>query len=188
MTAVHALIIVHLSSLDAYPSTLVDEGLYPSDAEAATDDLGNEIASAIQAAISRGERVYVIDQFWGANIRSGNVSSGTAARYHASGAGGPNRDLVVNAIGNVQPQWIKFDESTSEWRRFLPWLRKQLVAAGVRSVTIGGLWWEPDEKSGCAFRVYDYLRSYFKVEVDVNIVGSVHDAQDHMWGRGYEDA
>jgi hypothetical protein len=97
--------------------------------------------------------VYIVDQFWD----------------------GPLRDQIVTAVSDVPAKWIKFDEDVGDWERFLPALKRRLTRDHVTAVVVGGVWFDPDLKEGCATRVYLYLLSTIPAKVDKTIVGCETD-------------
>lgn len=136
----HALVIVHLSSLDAFADAC---GKHEARA------LADAIVYAAKDAIRAGQLVYVIDQFWL----------------------GPIRDPAAEELRRLGAMFIRFDEDTASWDWFLPRLHGRLRRDGVTRVTIGGLWFDPDLKTGCATKVYRYLRAQMPAAVDEDIVG-----------------
>lgn len=112
------------------------------------------LASRISAAIRRHRGpVYIVDQGWD----------------------GPIRDQVVNAIRDVPVTWIKFDEDVSPWAPFLSKLKGRLTRDGVTSTSIGGIWYDPEFKDGCATRVYLYLAASMPTKVNSALVGCQTD-------------
>lgn len=85
------------------------------------------------------------------------------------------RDQIVAAIANVPTKWIEFDEDVSDWNRFLPALKRRLTRDRVTDVVIGGVWFDPKLKSGCATQVYLYLSSSMPTKIDKSIVGCETD-------------
>jgi hypothetical protein len=141
------LLIVHLSSLDAYANYC---------GRAAGRELAERIVDAAYRARRRGDRVYVIDQFW-----RGSLRDAAAARL---------RDLGAT--------FIRFDEHTSSWKWFLPRLAGKLRRDGVSEVTLGGVWYSPRHDTGCVTEVYLYLRERMPVTVDEDLVGCEADCND----------
>jgi len=97
--------------------------------------------------------VYIVDQFWD----------------------GPLRDQIVAAVSDVPAKWIKFDEDVGDWNRFLPSLKRQLTRDRVTGVVIGGVWFDPALKEGCATKVYLYLLSTLPTKIDKTLVGCETD-------------
>jgi len=113
-----------------------------------------QLATRLIAAIRKHRGpVYIIDQFWD----------------------GPLRDQIVAAIIDVPAKWIKFDEDVGNWKRFLPSLKRRLTHDGVTDVVIGGVWYDPTLKEGCATTVYLYLAAAMPTKVDKNLVGCETD-------------
>lgn len=108
---------------------------------------GDALTYEAKQAQERGRMVYVIDQFWPGTLR----------------------DRIADELKRYGCQFIRFDENAASWEWFLPRLRGRLERDGVESVTVGGLWFDPDLESGCATQVYLYLRQFFKTNVDEDI-------------------
>lgn len=136
----HALVIVHLSSLDAFAAEC---------GKPEARALADAIVYAAKDALRAGRRVYVIDQFWS----------------------GPIRDPAAAVLRQIGAAFLRFDEQQASWGWFLPRLRGRLRRDGVTRVTIGGLWFDPNLKTGCATEVYRYLREQMPTTVDEDIVG-----------------
>jgi hypothetical protein len=118
--------------------------------EAKAKQLAERLVRAIRK--HRGP-VYIVDQLWD----------------------GPLRELVAAAIRDVPAKWIEFDEDVSDWKRFLPALKRRLTRDHVTDVVIGGVWFDPKLKEGCATTVYLYLLSTLPTKVDKTLVGCVTD-------------
>ena len=73
---------------------------------------------------------------------------------------------------------MMFDESTSDWAPFLSDLSAKLLSLGVKSAIVGGIWYDPDEKTGCATRTAVYLRSKLPTKVDRDLVGCESDIEE----------
>ena len=121
-------------------------------------NIGEEKAQQLAERIIRAVRkhrgpVYIIDQFWD----------------------GPLRSQIVAAISDVPATWIEFDEDVGDWKRFLPSLKRRLTRDHVTNVVIGGVWFDPKLKEGCATEVYLYLLSTIPTKVDKTIVGCETD-------------
>lgn len=136
-----ALVIVHLSSIDAYAWTVGEEK---------AKQLADRLTRAIRK--HRGP-VYIVDQFWD----------------------GPLRDQILAAVSDVPAKLIKFDEHVGDWKRFLPSLKRRLTRDGVTEVLIGGVWFDPALKEGCATTVYLYLAASIPSRVDTSLVGCETD-------------
>lgn len=146
-----ALVVVHLSSLDAYAWHASEYG---------QTDRAPRLGSTLARAIAEHDGpVVVVDQQW--SLRTPFAAA---------------RRLVLEAI-DARPGvvTIRFDEATDSWRRFLPRLRVALEKAGVSRVHVGGLWREMPGQGGCVTRVARYLQRTFQVWVDSSITGDMYD-------------
>lgn len=118
------------------------------------EDKARQLADRIVAAVRKHRGpVYVIDQFWDGDLR----------------------DYVAAAIAEVPVKWIKFDEDVSDWNKFLPSLKRRLSRDGVTDVVLGGVWYDPELKEGCATTVYLYLAAAMPTKIDPKIVGCETD-------------
>lgn len=146
-----ALVVVHLSSLDAYAWHADEYGV---------QGLATRLGRALAAAVREHEGpVVVVDQQW--RMRSD---------YSIA------RAEVIEAIGTrTDVTGIRFDEDTGSWRTFLPRLRASLVAVSATRVRLGGLWNDNVKRSGCVNRVDRYLRRYYPVTLDTGIAGAMDD-------------
>ena len=141
---VEALVIVHLSSLDAYT------------AERGFDD-GESLAwNLSQAILDHDGPVVVIDQEWPLEGRESRPRESVLAEID------PVADKVL---------WLDFDEAEESWKDFLPSLKETLDSFGVTKVTVGGFWFDPSLKSGCASTVYAYLRKHYEATAARDILG-----------------
>ncbi len=118
--------------------------------EANARQLADRIVSAVRK--HKGP-VYIVDQFWD----------------------GPLRDHIVAAIADVPVKWIRFDEDVESWDRFLPSLKRKLARDKVTNAVIGGVWFDPTLKEGCATEVYVYLATLMPTTVNKDIVGCMSD-------------
>lgn len=138
-----ALVIVHLSSLDAY-----------------TDHAGSEEGKLLgerltQAILSHPGPVIIVDQDWETGYRASRP-----------------RESLLEAIQHRQGiVWIKFDEAVESWDDFFPKLYAALDEQGATSAVIGGIWYEPSLHTGCATFVYLQLRQRMPAVVDEDLVG-----------------
>lgn len=138
-----ALVIVHLSSLDSFTADM---------GPGAGDELGYNISDAI---LHHDGPVIVVDQNWSIGYRQSRP-----------------RQMVLRRIKDRRGIiWMQFDEGVEEWDPFLRKLRARLKLLQVKEVIVGGVWYDPKLKSGCATEVYLYLRNFFKAKVDPEIVG-----------------
>ena len=141
---VEALVIVHLSSLDAYTA---DRGF----------DEGEALALNIsQAILEHDGPVIVVDQGWPFYGRESRP-----------------RQLVLSEIEPRSDKilWIGFDEAEEDWGPFLSRLKTMLDDFGVTDVVVGGLWFNPTLRSGCASTVYAYLKKRYRAKADPYILG-----------------
>lgn len=121
-------------------------------------NVGEEKAKALADRIVRAIRsyrgpVYIVDQFWD----------------------GPLRKRIAIEIADVPAKWIEFDEDVGDWKTLLPALKRKLKKDQVTDVVIGGVWFDPKLKEGCATEVYLYLLSTIPTKVDHAIVGCEAD-------------
>jgi len=146
-----ALVIVHLSSLDAYTEEI---GSWT----------GGDLAEAIAAAIKFHEGpVYIVDQGW---EDEGKPSEPRMWLL----------DEIEKRSQSLPPiVWIHFDEAEQPWPPFLWRLRRRLERDGVSRVVIGGLWYDDTGKTGCVTHVHRYLAKYFDARVSGSIVGTLDD-------------
>ena len=120
--------------------------------------VGEEKAKQLAERIIRAIRkhrgpVFIVDQCWD----------------------GPLREQIATAISDVPAKWIEFDEDVGDWKRFLPALKRRLTRDRVTDVVIGGVWFDPKLKEGCATKVYLYLASTIPTKVDKTLVGCATD-------------
>jgi hypothetical protein len=116
-------------------------------------EAGERLARSIVEAVNKHRGpVYIVDQGWD----------------------GPLQDAIKQAIV-VPVTWMRFDEDVQEWDTFLPRLRNRLKRDGVTRAVIGGVWYDPALKTGCATTVYLYLLRSLPTEVDKSIVGCMGD-------------
>lgn len=136
-----ALVIVHLSSLDAYARHAgVEEAV--------------ALADRMKVAILSWEGpVYVIDQRW-------PIDEWAQARW----------DLVTDVQLKRDIRWTHFDDST-DWGLFMRHFRAQLIRDGIKNVVLGGVWYSPGSESGCVSEISKVLKSHIHVQVDEDLVG-----------------
>lgn len=136
----HALVVMHLSSLDTL------QWQNPPEA----DVLSERLATAVK---THGGPVIVVDQAW--SLKRGESDA---------------RAAFLRATETFPVVRIRFDEEKAEWGPFLARLDKKLTSLGVTHVTVAGLWYDPKHKSGCATEVYLHLKSRFETRVDPDLV------------------
>lgn len=138
----NALVIVHLSSLDAYAES---EGL----------EKARELADRLREAIlSWSGPVYIIDQRW-------PIGDFSDARWNLV-----NDVQLARDIG-----WTHFEDSWQDWDIFMKKFRSQLIRHGIKQVTLGGVWYDPRGEGGCVADLGRVFKLYFKVKVDKDLVG-----------------
>lgn len=137
-----ALVIVHLSSLDAFAER---EGM--EEARELAARLRDRIVNFMGA-------VYVIDQRWPAGEHS-------APRYK----------LVKEIELQRDIRFVHFDDQNDDWMIFLKQFRAQLIRDGIRNVILGGVWYHPGGEAGCVSEAYTVLRRNLRVRVDRDLVG-----------------
>jgi hypothetical protein len=117
-------------------------------------DKAKQLADRIVRAVRKHEGpVYIIDQFWDGELR----------------------DQIAAEVSDVPVKWIRFDEDVSDWNRFLPSLKRRLARDKVTDAILGGVWYDPNLKEGCATRVYLYLLGTMPAKVDKSLVGCETD-------------
>lgn len=82
---------------------------------------------------------------------------------------------MINRAVNAPAVWIRFDEDEDDWTEFLTDLRQRLVRDHVKHAIVGGVWYDPSLKEGCATRVYLDLREMLPTTVDSALVGCLDD-------------
>jgi len=141
-----ALVIVHLSSLDAFTAEDSEEGKL----------LGERLAMAI---LKHQGPIIIIDQGWETGYRESRPREEILRQIEG------RDDLVANIA------WIRFDEAEEDWDEFYPKLHQALEEAGATSAIIGGIWFNKSLSSGCATAVYKNLRKRMPTTVDEDLVG-----------------
>lgn len=137
-----ALVIVHLSSLDAYAER---NGL----------EAAGRLADRLRKAILEWKGpVYIIDQRW-------PITKWSDPRWRLV-----NDIQLKRDIG-----WQHFDDSNDDWGIFMTHFRAQLIREGIKEVVLGGVWYYPGGESGCVSEIRDKFRRYFKTTVDEDLVG-----------------
>jgi hypothetical protein len=117
-------------------------------------EAGDRLARSLIAAVRKHKGpVYIVDQGWD----------------------GPLQGTIKQAIADVPVTWMRFDEDVQSWDTFLPRLKKRLQRDGVTRAVVGGVWYDPALKEGCATTVYLYLLRDLPTEVDRSIVGCIGD-------------
>lgn len=139
-----ALLIIHLSSLDAYA------GKYGV-------DKAEELASKMREAIlGHKGPVYIVDQRWPL------VDPYSRPRF----------ELVHSVQLARDIEWRQWEE-WMDWDKFLKELRSEMKRAGVSEVVLGGVWYDPAGDLGCVTESVPVLKRLFRVTVDRDIVGCV---------------
>lgn len=142
-----ALVIVHLSSLDAYTDKF-------------GEDAGANLAYEIYQKIDDFDGpIFIIDQNWPLTAESGPRS----ALYKAL------QPLLLQK--NIY--FEHFEESAVEWTRFLDNFRRMLRQMGVTHTVIGGLWYDKDLKTGAVTDVYKFFGDVLPSIVDPKIVAVI---------------
>jgi len=78
-------------------------------------------------------------------------------------------DKVVKTAG---AHVVRFDEDTQNWSAFFKRLLPLLGRLWVCRVVLGGLWYYPDNSSGCVNALHKLLeQAQIPVSVDTDIVG-----------------
>jgi hypothetical protein len=138
-----ALVIVHLSSLDADARQAGMEEAY-----ALADRLKNAI-------LAWNGPVYVIDQRW-------PIDKWAKPRW----------ELVMDVQLRREIRWEHFDDRY-DWDIFMTHFAKDLVKAGIRNVTLGGIWYYPGEDGGSVNDLRRVLfKKHFHIVVDKDLTGS----------------
>lgn len=136
----NALIVMHLSSLDSL------QWQDPHEAEALAERLANAVRTHVGPVI-------VVDQAW--SLKRGESDA---------------RAEFLRATEAVPVVRMRFDEETAAWGPFLARLVKKLEQLKVTNVTVAGLWYDPQHKSGCATEVYLHLKPRFNTRVEPSLV------------------
>ncbi len=144
-----ALVLIHLSSLDSFADFFREEDPEFSETWALSTRIAN-------AAIKHDGPVVIADQDW--------EWAGTHSRPRFA------LEKAIRESGRKVTR-IHFDEGESDWAPFLEKLRKTLVRLGVKKVVLGGVWFDPDQVSGCVTETYNYLKEYFDTHVASDLVG-----------------
>jgi hypothetical protein len=152
---IEALVIVHLSSLDAYTALMHDVWGHFDNGE----QLGQEMTKAI---LEHPGPVYIIDQDWELGRRESR----------------PREELLKAIKPRKDIKWISFDEAASDWEDFLPYFRRRLRREGITSAILGGVWYAENEESGCVTQVLQDLREIMPAKVNESIVGCESDADE----------
>lgn len=147
-----ALVLVHLSSLDAY-------------AELEGDAAAGRLASRmLRSAEIHDGPVFVVDQGW---AYRGRHSDARRALVRAVRLLMLEKDVV----------WVRWNERDVEWPRFLSELADLLAEKGVASVRLGGVWYDPSGEFGCTTEAAQFLATRFDVRVDDRLVACVPEAR-----------
>jgi hypothetical protein len=142
-TGIEALVIVHLSSLDAYTAHAgPEEGRL----------LGERLAQAI---LTHNGPVIIVDQGWEGGRRESRP-----------------REMLLEEISSRQDiAWIRFDEAEESWDDFFPRLFSTLDDQGATSAVVGGIWYDDSLHTGCATFTYLALKERMPAQVDPSLVG-----------------
>lgn len=143
-----ALVLVHLSSLDAYAEL---EG------DAAAGRLAERM---LEGAETHDGPVFVVDQGW---AYRGRRSEARRALARALRLLMLEKDVL----------WVRWNETDVDWPRFLLELADLLADKGVTSVRLGGVWYDPGGELGCTTEAAQFLSSRFEVRVDDRLVACV---------------
>lgn len=140
-----ALLIVHLSSLDAYAD---QKGVEEAQA----------LAGRMQKAILEHEGpVYIVDQRWPF------VEPYSKPRY----------DLVHSVQLARDIEWRHWEETWERWDHFLGRLQIEMKQVGVKDVVLAGIWYDPAGQLGCVTESLPSLKKMFRTTIDPEIVGCV---------------
>lgn len=138
-----ALVIVHLSSLDAYAERAGLEKAFA---------LAERLAEAI---LSWRGPVYVIDQRW----PRGEWSE-------------PRLETVFEVQLQRDIEWIFFDEWREDWEESMKKFRATLIRDGIKEVFLGGVWYDTSHKVGAVAELARFLKTRFRVSIRTDLVGS----------------
>lgn len=157
-----SLVLVHLSSLDAFAD-------YHSMEDPEFLETWALVERIAKAAINHDGPLVVVDQDW-----------------PPLGAHSRPRFFLEDAISRSgrKVYRIHFDEAESDWAPFLQKLKKVLKKIGVTKVVLGGVWFEQDQSSGYVTATYQYLAKYFQTKVASDLVGMTRDFNPcglHTW-------
>ena len=181
-----ALVLVHLSSMDALAASDVAD----LDNRDLPEQLAASLGDSICHDVARHEGpVYVVDQAWSPDRRES---------YQ-------RREVLKCLEKRPDARWILFDEDggdaqadpallrkfryeriggdrDGDWGKFLPALCRRLRRDGVQRAKVGGLWYTPGNKSGCASEVASYLtRQCLPAKIDESI------AAEEGWVEAVEE-
>lgn len=191
-----ALVLVHLSSMDSLAASDVSDPENRDLPERLASSLGDSICYDVER---HPGPVYVVDQAWSPDHRESY-----------------QRREVLKCLEQKRPdvKWILFDEGfgdeladpelmqrfrheriggdrDGDWSKFLPALCRRLRRDGVKRAKVGGLWYTPDNSSGCASRVASYLnRQCLPAKIDGSIAAEenwVEEAEEDRAGEMEED-
>lgn len=162
-----ALVLVHVSSLDAFADYFKLEDPTFSQAWALSDRMA-------RAAIAHDGPVVIVDQDW----------------PHLGEHSEPRRAFEDKVARSGRPiTRMHFDEEEEDWTPFLRRLRRTLKDAGITRVILGGVWFDPSEASGCVTATYKYLENKFDTSVASDLVGCGFDIKPwHPESWTYEEA
>lgn len=180
---VEALIVVHPGSLDTMQweengmaetgVPVVDENTTPEQEKVLADpskpaDLAGRMLSAISG---HGGPVYIIDEGFALGAGTAAIEPEEGDPNGPAGTESAARAAFMSEAQSMGAQIIHFDEDEERWAVFLPQLLKRLKADGVGSAVVMGLWWEPENKTGCAYAVYNYLQKQMPTSYSEQFLG-----------------
>ena len=138
-----ALVIVHLSSLDAYTDAFGEQA-------------GARLAYEFYQKIEDFDGpVFIVDQDW-----------------PVTGSSGPRRALyrsLQSLTFQKNIYYEHFDEASVEWPAFMEKFREMLKRMGVSHTVIGGIWYDPDLKTGAVTDIYKFFGDVLPSIVDPKI-------------------
>ncbi len=138
----HALVIVHLSSIDSYAWNV-------GDYEA--DDLADNLVFALEQT---KDPIFVLDQRWP------DPGPFRQRVYDQLGS-----------MANAETIYNNSDEAGT-WERDMDGFAALLRSRGITELTLGGCWYRKDETSGCVTETKKLLTERgFECTVDEDIVG-----------------
>jgi len=161
-----ALVLVHPGSLDSFAESFSDDDdddTDDGDCAWGIDEAYELASSMIMAAVEHHGPVFLIDN----PDTGGRIYKWFKTELERKSL----KDLVV----------VPFSDGVDDWDTFLPVFTGRLKELGVKSAVVGGLWWDPSLKSGCATTAFTYLRDHLPggAGIDKDILGVVSDARSN---------